>query len=197
MSDVKEIVPLTRGQARALRFVCAALGDEERPILTYIHQKGADTVEATNGHALHMVRLDGGVPAVLDGFPEGLARPSKTIPATGGDVVFEADTDDTQTTTYPDTSGIIPKGDPVFVVSLDPALLMETLKHVGKSQQGERTVTLAFYGAEAPFEVYGYAGDGNTFPLYALIMPMVRHLTRDALPLSDLWRPGRPPVEEA
>lgn len=68
---------------------------------------------------------------------------------------------------FPNIFPILPIGNPVFEIRVDPRWLIPLLNAV---EDGYHGVTLRFFGDKKPFEIIGH--QGNEEKGYALLMPM-------------------------
>lgn len=137
--------------------------DSARQVLTGMLVKNGNIV-ACDGYRIHATPTPS--PLVdTDGVYQG------KVPA--GD--FIAELDEILDVTYPDYAAIMPEGEPVFQINVDPKFLAEALSGFSKNVQ------LRFFGEKQPMEVGGKNKDDK--PCYVVLMPM--HKLNDDKP----WRP--------
>ena len=141
--------------AAAIRWLHGGISkDDSRPVLQGLSVKNGITV-TTDGWQLRIAPT----PESLKNLDTELIELEKA-PRAGGDMVktFNVDGD------YPDWSGVIPSGEPVFQITLNAELLASLVKDMGETKINP-SIELSFYSPTKPI-IFKSADK------FALLMPM-------------------------
>ena len=164
-----DAIRINKHDSKVLKWLQSAASKDTESILAGINSNGNNA--ACDGWRLHIVP-----PTDLVELPDGTRQYGK-IPADG-----LVELPDAQEGTYPEYNQIIPQGEPVLEIGVNPQFLIDALKGFLKSDP--EMVRLRFHDTNKPMELFGKieTKDGTT-PGYALIMPM--HIGDN----NDTWKP--------
>jgi hypothetical protein len=158
-----------------LKWLKKSTGDVDRPALQKINVNGCTL--SCDGHRLQAANLS--LPTDNPGLADGLY----TLTTTAEKAILDIDPE--ETLSYPQYQQILPAGEPVLEIAVNPQYLIDALQGCDKT----RAIRMVFYGGTIPLEVYGHSPEdkvsGESIEVYSLIMPM--YLDDNNKPT---WRPA-------